>query len=59
MEMALRSRCSMKIFAITGEMQEPMGTPKTWRYKIFLNENIVDFTQRFRATIMSLKVNIE
>ena len=28
-EMALRSRRSMKIFAITGEMQESMGIPKT------------------------------
>ena len=29
LEMALRSRCSMKIFAIAGEMQESMGTTKT------------------------------
>ena len=58
METALLSRCSMKIFAITGELPEPMGTQKTWRYKKFLNESTVNFTRRFFASMISLAVNL-
>jgi len=48
---ALRSTCSIKIFALTGEMHEPISKSNTWRYRIFLKEKTVNLEHNLTASI--------
>jgi len=46
----------MKIFATTGDIQDLIVAPKTWRYNVFLNEKMVDLKYNFKQHIISCTV---